>query len=319
MSAARARRANVNLLHLVRREIVLLHQVEDGRNRSVGERLGGKRLHAALGDAPGVAQPVGQPVSKKVELPLRAEAVGQPLLAVHHMLGAGVAFFRQQRGEDAALGGHRVHCVLHHGELARGHRAQSDVVAGGDADGVLDLLPTQMQRAPRNDGRDESRQRGVMPATLPDAGKGGFAKPHLKLVTQHQAHHQLAPITLRALAAGQSGREEVRGMRRVLFPVNVVVVHHADHERVGEGGRDGVHSAAGPDHRRRPRTGDFLEHLKRDAHVVLAVASQRAAQRVEQKALGLVDGFRRKLFERQARCPLGHFGGDGWRHIVWRE
>ena len=64
-----------------------------------------------------------EPIGQHVQLPLRAEAVDQPFLAVDHVLGAGVALLRQQRGQHAALRGHGIDRVLHHGELAGGDRA----------------------------------------------------------------------------------------------------------------------------------------------------------------------------------------------------
>jgi hypothetical protein len=43
-----------------------------------------------------------------------------------------------------------------------------------------------------------------------------------------------------------------------------------------------------------PRARDFLKGVEHDARIVLAIATQRAAQRIEQKALGLMDRFLRK-------------------------
>ena len=55
-------RTDLDLLHLLRLQVVRLHDIEHRGNRRVGQRLGGKRLHAALRDAPRFAQPVGQQI-----------------------------------------------------------------------------------------------------------------------------------------------------------------------------------------------------------------------------------------------------------------
>ncbi len=78
-------------------------------------------------------------------------------------------------------------------------------------------------------------------------------------------------------------------MRGVLLPVDVVVVHAPDHQRIGERSRDCIHSLAGSDHGRGAATCDFVKHFERNLDVVLLVSAQCTARRVEQEALGLVD------------------------------
>ena len=106
--------------------------------------------------------------------------------------------------------------------------------AGRNADGVLDLFPAEMHDAARNDGRNKRSQGGVMPAAFANPGESRLAEPHLELVPEHEPNDQFFAITFRALAAGQRGGENVRRMRRVLLPVNVVVIHAADHQPVGQ-------------------------------------------------------------------------------------
>ncbi len=279
----------------------------------MGERLGGECFHAALRDAPRLAQSIGQ----QIQFPCRAEAVGQAFLAVHHMLRSGVALLGHKRGQHAALRRHGIDGVLHHGQLAGGDRAQRGMTAGRNANGVLNLLPSEMQDAARDDGRDERRQRGVMPAAFANARESRLAEAHLEFMSQDEPDDQLLAIAFRALAAGQRRRKNVRRMRRVLLPVNVVVVHAADHQSIGQRSRDRVDAFAGTDHGRRTVSGDFVEHLERDLHVVLLISAQRTAHGIQQKAFGLVHRFLRELRIGQAGSPARHSGGNRFFGGSW--
>ena len=141
------------------------------------QRFRRKELHAALRDAPRIAQAVGQ----DVQLPVRPEAMHQSFFAVDHMLRPGVSLFGQQGREHAALRRHRVHGVLHHRELARGHCAQCAVPARRNAYRVLNLLPGQPQSTARDEWRHKSRQRCVMPAAFPNPGERRFAESAFRI------------------------------------------------------------------------------------------------------------------------------------------
>ena len=147
------------------------------------QRFRRKELHPALRDAPVLAQPV----SEKMQLPLRTKAMHQSLFPVDHVFRPRVALFRQQRGQHAALRGQWVHRVFHHGEFARGHCPQRAMTTRRNPDRVLNLFPGEAQRPPGNQGRNECRERGMMPSPLANARKRRFAQPHLEFVPQHQA------------------------------------------------------------------------------------------------------------------------------------
>jgi len=137
--------------------------------------------------------------------------VHQTFLAVDHVLGSGVSLLRQKRSQNAALGGHGIDGVFHHGQLARYRRAQRAVARSGNADGVLNLLPGQVERATRDDGRGEGGERGVMPAALADAGECGFAQTHLELVAEHESDNQFLAVAFGALAQGHCRGEMSEG------------------------------------------------------------------------------------------------------------
>ena len=58
-----------------------------------------------------------------------------------------------------------------------------------------------------------------------------------------------------------------------------------------------------------PCPGNFVEHLQRDLHIVLLISAQRAADGIQQKALGLVHGFLRELLDSSGRQP----SATSWR------
>ena len=64
--------------------------------------------------------------------------------------------FREERCDDAALAGHRVDGVLHHGQLSGGHRTEGRHPRAGDADRVLHLFPVQVEQFRRDHRREQS-------------------------------------------------------------------------------------------------------------------------------------------------------------------
>jgi hypothetical protein len=101
-------------------------------------------------------------------------------------------------------------------------------------------------------------------------------------------------------------------MRRILLPVNVVVIHAADHQSIGQRRRNRIHLLARADHGRRPAPGNLFQHFERDDHVMLLISAERAAHGIEQKALGLVHRVLRELLVFKPRRPAGHGRGDGF-------
>jgi hypothetical protein len=121
----------------------------------------------------------------------------------------------------------------------------------------------------------------VVPAALADAGEGRLAQPHLELVSEHDAEDQVPARLSGPLPARHGGGDDVRRVRRVLLPVDVVVVHDADHQCVEQRGGDRIQPLARADDGGGARAGVLLEHLEGDLHVVLLEAAERAAQGVQ--------------------------------------
>ncbi len=70
-----------------------------------------------------------------------------------------------------------------------------------------------------------------MPLTFPDAGLGELAEALLELVGEDDSHDDVLHRRADRLADGQSGGNDIARMARIFFPVDVVEVEGADHER----------------------------------------------------------------------------------------
>ena len=307
-NVSRARqRPDLNFLHLLRMQVVALDQVKHRRNWSVRQRLSRKKLHPALRDTPRLAESIRQ----QVLLPLRTKTLHQPFFAVDDVFGAAVALLGEQRGQNTALRCQWIDRILHHRQLPCRHRAHGAMPRSRNSNGMLNLFPTQMQRASRHDRRDERRQRRMMPAALANARKRRLAQAHFEFVAQHKSNNQFLAIALGALTTRHRRRKDIGRMRRILLPVNVVVIHAADHQRIRQRRGNRIDLLARADHGRRPAPGNLLQHFERNHHVMLPISTQRAARRIEQKALGLVHRVLRELRVLKSRRPAGHGRGNG--------
>src|SRR5579862_1353391 len=146
-----------------------------------------------------------------------------------------------------------------------------------------------MESASRDDGRNKRRERGMMPSALANSGEGGFAEAHFKFMAEHQTDDEFFPTALSALATCDRGRKDIGRVRGILLPINVVVIHAADHQRVRKRCRNWVKPAPGADQRRAAGSGDFVENPERNLHIVLLVAAEGAAHGIEEESFGLIN------------------------------
>src|SRR5579862_4675865 len=119
-----------------------------------------------------------------------------------------------------------------------------------------------------------------MPATLPDSREGRLAKAHLKFVPEDDADDEFFAAAAGAFATRDCSGKNVRRVRRILLPVDVVVIHAADHESVGQRCGDGIETAATTEDGSQSSSGNFGENVESHSHVVLLIAAQRATERV---------------------------------------
>src|SRR5437660_11413766 len=110
-----------------------------------------------------------------------------------------------------------------------------------------------------------------MPAPFANSRKSRLAETHLEFMAEDETDDQLFSIAFGAFATGQGRRKNIRGMRWVLLPVNVVVLHAADHQGVGQGGGNGVNVLASADDGGGPRCGDLVYDALRNRGLVVLV------------------------------------------------
>ena len=106
------------------------------------------------------------------------------------------------------------------------------------------------------DWRSERAQGGMMPAVLAHARPSDFAKAHFDFVGDDSRENQIFAAQSFAFTERERRGDEIARVTRVRFPINVVVIHRANHvavqkcriDRIGfETGdkRSGVTFAAG--------------------------------------------------------------------------
>ena len=76
-----------------------------------------------------------------------------------------------------------------------------------------------------------------MPADLADAGERDLAQTLLELVGEGDADEEIAPGTAGLFRRRHRRRDEVRGMRGILLPIDVVVIHDPNHQGVEQRSR----------------------------------------------------------------------------------
>src|SRR5579864_4860959 len=86
----------------------------------------------------------------------------------------------------------------------------------------------------------------MMPPALANPGKGRFAEPHLEFMAQHKSDNEFLAARLGAFAPCYRSGENVGRVRGILLPVDVVVVHATDHQRISQRCGDRVNTFAGP-------------------------------------------------------------------------
>ena len=167
-----------------------------------------------------------------------------------------------------------------------------------------------MQRPSGHKRGYESGQRRMMPATLANPRECRFAESHLKFVPKDQSYDQFAAIAFCAFTAGERRGKDVRWMRWILLPINIVVIHTADHQRVGKRGRDRINLLSRADHGRWSAACDLVQHLERNFDIVLLISTKRAADGIEEETFRLEHRILREMAEIERSRPARHFRCD---------
>ena len=145
-----------------------------------------------------------------------------------------------------------------------------------------------------------------MPAVFSHARTPDFAKPHLNFVGDDRSENQIFAAQSFAFAECQRRRNEIARVTRVGLPIDVVVIHRANHVAIHECRVDRIGLEAGHE------CGGFFiaaAHrammLEQDLGVVLLASTQRAADGIEPEQFRSLNRFGREMFVFQATSPFG--------------
>ncbi len=158
-----------------------------------------------------------------------------------------------------------------------------------------------------------------MPAELTHTREADLAQALLDLVGEGNAEKEVASRSAGPFGGSHRRRNDVGRVGGILLPVDVVVVHHADHQRIQQRRRHRVHLLPGDEHRRTAGAGDLSEDIPCEVHVMLLSAAKRAAHRVHQESFGLRDNLGRQIFIRRAGSPFRNLCGDCRHSLPPRE
>ena len=231
----------------------------------------------------------------------------EPFLAVDDMFGPGKSAASKQR----ALGSHasrpRIDRVLHVSQLARGNRARTKCARRADAHGRYHLLPRKIQHATRRDRRRERAQSGVMPAVFTHTRPSHFAKTHFNFVSDDRGENQIFATEAFAFTECQRRSDEIARMTWIGFPIDVVVIHRADHVAIQKCGIDWIGLEPGDERRRATiGTGHRPVMFQQNLGVILPTAAQSAANGIEPKQFRCLNRRGRKMLVFQRASPLGN-------------
>ena len=120
-----------------------------------------------------------------------------------------------------------------------------------------------------------------MPASLADTGDSEFAQAHLDLVGDDNRRQHVGAVFARVFPGRERRRYDVARVRRVLHPVDIVIVHYADQKTVDERRLDQRSLLAGPDDGRVVVATEKLEYPPVHFGVFLLQTAQCATHTVK--------------------------------------
>ena len=230
-----------DFLHVVGLDVVFLYRLHHGGERRVTERFDRETLHAAIENA--VVRSLFE-FGKSLTNASPSKVAGSPLyctwlkhgeqtfLAIDDVFGTGKSTARKKRALGAHAPGPRIDRVFHVGQLAGRDRARTKCSRRADAHRRYHLIGREIQHATRRDRRRERAQGRVMPAIFAHTWPANFAKTHFDFVGDDGGENQILAAQPFAFAECQRRGDEIARMTRIGFPINVVVIHRADHVAV---------------------------------------------------------------------------------------
>ena len=223
----------------------------------------------------------------------------KPLFTVEYVLGSRVAALCKQRAFNTHTRRPRINRVLHIGEFARSHSSWREGTRGTDADRVHHLLNGEVEHATGSDWCCKRGERCVMPTVLANTRETELAQTHFDFIRNRGSEQQVFAAEPEHFSKRERSRDDVAWMAWIRLPIDVVVIHRANHVIVQERRINSIRLKTS--HKRCAWTVTFVTLCghrsivcEQDVSIFLTATTNRAADRVKPESLARVDGGGRK-------------------------
>src|SRR6266481_4817358 len=124
----------------------------------------------------------------------------------------------------------------------------------------------------------------MMPAIFAHTRPSDFTKAHFNFVGDDSGENQILAAETLAFTQCQWRGDEIAGVTWICFPIDVVVIHGADHVPIEKGGIDRIGLKAGHQNSSAAiATAHRAVVFQQNPSVILLTAAKRAADGVEPK------------------------------------
>ena len=241
-----------------------------------------------------------------------------PTPPFEYRIGTGHAALRQLREKDRVAAGIGIGAALPHRHIADARLIQRNVGGHGDAQRRRDLFAVEFHQPRRTEHAGHRTDGGVIKTHGLEVHDVAHAAEHF--IGDHRGNDQFAAIGLADLGSGQQRGDAVAGVPGFAADVAVVEIEVTDHHAVGEHREIRTGLLPGAEYGGGLGAGDGGGLRQRNPRRLAVIAAQRAAQRVDNHAFGLVHDCRRQVFVTEVRgpgaealCKSGHILETDWR------
>ncbi len=276
-------------------------QLEAAVDHRMHDHAAGIRLVGVAAELPAFAEPARD----RREIRLFAQHARESALAFDRPPGGGEIIFGEERGGEAVARGRSEVETFRH---AAQHLDQSRALRGREPERPGHAQRVEAEELARGGGGAEhSAGAADVPAALVMPWRNGVADAAFGLDAENECVQQVLARCGPLLGEGEQRRRDRRARVDHGGEVRVVEVQNVGAHRVDERGEQRVEPLAAADKRRLRRSGVRRERGER----ALDRAPERAAEEIEERALGFVPHRRRQVacarVDEEAREP----GGDG--------
>ena len=239
---------DLDLSDLICAQIVVLDGLHHCSQWSMAECFDWETFHAAINDSKVTLRARRQGLDQhlciersRFSLVLHMiEDSEETFFAIDNVLWSGVSVSSEQRTLCAHATRPRINGVLHVGQFSSSHRTRTESSRCTDAHRCDHLRWIEIEHTTRGDRRCKRAERCVMPTVFANAWQSKFTKSHFDFVCDDRRENKFSPAESVCLAQCKWRSDEITWMAGVGLPIDVVVIHRADHVSVEEGRIHGI-------------------------------------------------------------------------------